>query len=258
MPDGNGAVVAQLAELVANLDRNGTETAAGLRELIEDGVQHVPGSQYAGITLALKGKAVTSVVATHRYPMVLDTIQDRCGEGPCLAAVWQHHMMWVDDLNLDQRWPRYQRYALEETPIRSILSYELFDNDKSMAALNFYADHPHAFTDESVEHGSIFATHVALAWSMMRRQDQFRSALASRDTIGQAKGIIMERFDLDAVEAFELLTRLSQQSNAKVIDIAKALVDSEHPLKHGIGDPACHSRGTGAGRRWALSRSRRS
>ena len=66
---------------------------------------------------------------------------------------------------------------------------------------------------------------------MMRRQDQFRSALASRDTIGQAKGVIMERFNLDAVEAFELLTRLSQRSNTKLIDIAKALIDSEHPLK---------------------------
>lgn len=66
---------------------------------------------------------------------------------------------------------------------------------------------------------------------MMRRQDQFRSALASRDIIGQAKGVIMERFDLDAVEAFELLTRLSQQSNTRVVDIAAALIDSEHPLK---------------------------
>lgn len=66
---------------------------------------------------------------------------------------------------------------------------------------------------------------------MMRRQDQFRSALASRDIIGQAKGVIMQRFNLDAVEAFELLTRLSQQSNTRVTDVAQALIDSEHPLK---------------------------
>ena len=66
---------------------------------------------------------------------------------------------------------------------------------------------------------------------MMRRHNQFRSALVSRDIIGQAKGVIMERFNLDAVEAFEVLTRLSQQSNIKVIDIAKGLIDSEHPLK---------------------------
>ncbi|OBI85077.1 GAF and ANTAR domain-containing protein [Mycobacterium sp. 1245805.9] len=231
MPDDKNTVVGQLTELMTSLDRHGTETTAGLRELIENGVRHMPGCQYAGMTLAERGNTVTSVVATHRYAAVLDTIQDRRGEGPCLSAAWRHHMMYVDDLNVDERWPGYQRDALEATPIRSIVSYELFDDDKSMAALNFYAEHPHAFSDESLEIGDIFATHVALAWSMMRRQDQFRSALASRDTIGQAKGVIMERFNLDAVEAFELLTRLSQQSNTKLIDIAKALIDSEHPLK---------------------------
>lgn len=224
-------VAAELAELIATLDRQGTEMTAGLHELIDNGVRHVTGCQYAGITLAEKNKAVTNVVATHRYPMVLDAIQNRYGEGPCLAAAWRHHIMHVDDLNLDERWPRYQRYALEQTPIRSILSYELFVDGKSMAALNFYADQPHAFTDESMEIGGVFATHVALAWSMLRRQDQFRSALASRDTIGQAKGVIMERFNLDAIEAFELLTRLSQQSNTKLIEVARALIDTEHPLK---------------------------
>jgi GAF domain-containing protein len=231
MPHGNRTIVAQLAGLVADLGRQGTETVVGLHELVDSGVRHVPGCQYAGITLAHKDKKVTSAAATHRYPVVLDAIQNQHAEGPCLAAAWEHHMMRVDDLNLDRRWPRYRRCALEQTPIRSILSYELFVDGSAMAALNFYADAPRAFGDESLELGGIFATHVALAWSMMRRQDQFRSALASRDTIGQAKGVVMERFNLDAVEAFELLTRLSQQSNRKVIDIAKALIDSEHPLK---------------------------
>ena len=232
MRDDSNTVVAQLTELVASLNREQAETTTGLHELIDNGVRHVAGCQYAGITLAEKSKAVTNVVATHRYPMVLDEIQHRYGEGPCLSAAWRHHIMHVDDLSVDQRWPRYQRYALEQTPIRCILSYELFADHGAMAALNFYADRPHAFTDESVEIGGIFATHVALAWSMMRRQDQFRSALASRDIIGQAKGIVMERYNLDAVEAFELLTRLSQQSNIKLHDIATALIDSGHPLKH--------------------------
>lgn len=231
MRDGNATIVTQLVELVANLQREQSDTASGLRELIESGVDHVTGSQYAGITLAKKNKSVSSVVATHRYPMVLDAIQNSAGEGPCLAAAWEHHIMHIADLNAEQRWLRYRRLALEQTPIRSILSYELFIDDTSMAALNFYADRPQAFREDAVEVGAVFATHIALAWSMMRRQDQFRSALASRDLIGQAKGVIMERFNLDSVEAFELLTRLSQKSNIRLVDIAAALIDSEHPLK---------------------------
>ena len=66
------------------------------------------------------------------------------------------------------------------------------------AALNFYAEPVNAFTDGSVNLGLIFATHTALVWNMMRRDQQFRSALVSRDIIGQAKGMLMERFDVDA------------------------------------------------------------
>ncbi|WP_276056183.1 GAF and ANTAR domain-containing protein [Mycobacterium stomatepiae] len=229
--DEKTTIVAQLAELIAILERDGTATEAGLHELIESGATHIPGCQYAGITLADAGKVVTNVVATHRYPTDLDAVQARYREGPCVAAAWEHHIMHVADLAVDKRWPRYQQYALEHTPIRSILSYELFVGGGTIAALNFYAEQPHAFNEDSMELGGVFATHVALAWSMMRRKDQFRSALASRDIIGQAKGVIMERFNLDAVEAFELLTRLSQQSNTNLTDLAEKLIDSEHPLK---------------------------
>lgn len=232
MRDGSATIANQLVELVANLEREQSGTAAGLHELLDNGVHHVTGSQYAGITLAEKSASVSSVVATHRYPMVLDDIQNSSGEGPCLAAAWEHHMMHIADLSSERRWLRYRRMALEQTPVRSILSFELFVDGSSMAALNFYADRPHAFNEESVEIGTVFATHIALAWSMMRRHEQFRSALASRDIIGQAKGVIMERFDIDAVEAFQLLTRVSQQSNIKLIEIARALIESEHPLQH--------------------------
>ncbi|OBH19082.1 GAF and ANTAR domain-containing protein [Mycobacterium sp. E3247] len=231
MQNGSAVVVAQLAEMVSNLERREIDTAAGLNELIGNGVLHVAGSQYAGITVAERSKSVTNVAATHRYPVLLDEIQNRYAEGPCVEAAWRHHVMHVEDLSEEQRWPRYRRHVLEQTPIRSILSYELFVDRGSMAALNFYADAPHAFPDDSLELGAVYATHIALAWSMLRRQDQFRSALASRDMIGQAKGIIMERFNLDAIEAFELLTRLSQQSNTRLIDIARGLIESEHPLK---------------------------
>lgn len=231
MRDGNAAIAAQLVELTSSLQREQSDATAGLNELIDNGVHHVTGAQYAGITLAEKNKSVSSVVATHRHAMILDAIQNQLGEGPCLTAAWEHHVMHIADLTADQRWLRFRRYALEQTPIRSALSFELFIDGSSMAALNFYADRPHAFSEEAVELGTVFATHIALAWLMLRRQDQFRSALASRDIIGQAKGVVMERFNLDAIESFELLTRLSQQSNTRLVDVAAALIDSEHPLK---------------------------
>jgi AmiR/NasT family two-component response regulator len=94
--------------------------------------------------------------------------------------------------------------------------------------LNFYADQPYAFDDDAAEMGLILATHAAVGWNMVRRDEQFRSALASRDIIGQAKGMIMERFKIDAVQAFELLKRLSQSSNTPLAVVARQLVESEH------------------------------
>jgi len=113
--------------------------------------------------------------------------------------------------------------------VRSIVSFQLFGEGKSIAALNLYAEPARAFDDESVELGLVFAAHTTVAWNMMRRQEQFSSALASRDLIGQAKGILMERFGINALAAFELLRRLSQESNTRLADIARRLVDSAHP-----------------------------
>lgn len=95
-----------------------------------------------------------------------------------------------------------------------------------MGALNFYAEQSGAFDAESVEAGLVVATHTALAWNLLRRDEQFRSALASRDIIGQAKGMLMERYRIDAVQAFEVLKRLSQNSNTPLADLAHEIVNS--------------------------------
>lgn len=140
MPDKNSSIVAQLAELVATLERKGTDTAAVLRELIDNGAYRVEGCRHAGITVADSGAGISNIAATHHYATDLDAVQDRYREGPCVAAAWEHHVMHIADLAADARWPHYQQYALEHTPIRSILSYELFVDGGTTAALNFYAE----------------------------------------------------------------------------------------------------------------------
>ncbi|GAB3226447.1 GAF and ANTAR domain-containing protein [Mycolicibacterium hippocampi] len=219
-------IVAQLAALVGEQQRSESPMASGLEELVAKAASHVPGTQFVGMTVASRTQGISTAAATHPYAKTLDEIQQRHQEGPCLSAAWEHHTVRIDDLKTEQRWPLYCIDALAETPVRSVLAFEVFVNDDILAALNFYSEHPRAFEQESIELGIIFATHTALAWSMFRRNAQFRSALASRDLIGQAKGILMNQFNVDAVRAFELLTRLSQDSNTKLVDIAKQIVDN--------------------------------
>ncbi len=51
-------------------------------------------------------------------------------------------------------------------------------------------------------------------------------ALLSRDVIGQAKGILMERLHMTAEQAFEELRTASQRQNRKVRDIAAELAET--------------------------------
>lgn len=221
------AVVAELTALVTDMQRDPSGIGHGKSELVDSAARHVPGAQYAAITEVRAKSKIATIAPTHRYPSLLDEIQQRHREGPCVSAAWEHHTVRVDDLAIDERWPNYRRDAVAETPVRSVLAFELFVGDGILAALNFYANRPRTFDDESLETGLIFATHAALAWSMLRRDEQFRSALASRDLIGQAKGMLMERYKIDAVAAFELLKRLSQESNTKLVDVAKRVLAAE-------------------------------
>jgi GAF domain-containing protein len=224
-------VIREVAGLVQTLQRQqqNVHTDSVLTELLRSAVAGIPGADSAGITVAYRDGKVTNAIATDHYPVQLDEIQQRRKQGPCLSADWEHHVIRINDMAVEDRWPYFCRDTLEETLIRSVMSFRLFADQHKMGALNFYAEQPNAFDDEAAELGVIFATHTALAWSMVRRNEEFRSALASRDLIGQAKGMVMERFKIDAVQAFELLKRLSQSSNTALAEVAKQLVEAEHP-----------------------------
>lgn len=220
-------IALQFAELLRDLERRQPGDAeSAMRELTETAACALPGATCAGITVSMRGGQIRTVSATHPDAEKVDDIQQRNGEGPCLQAAWEQHTMRVQDVALEQRWPAFCRDTLSNTSVRSVLSFRLFKGRESMGALNFYSDRVEAFDDEAVELGLILATNIAVAWHLLERDEQFRSALASRDVIGQAKGILMERFAIDATAAFELLRRLSQDSNTPLGSIARQLVQS--------------------------------
>ena len=112
------AMLLKAARLVAELQQRASfDTGVLLRELIEGAAESVPGAQYAGITVTKRHRPSETAAATHLYPVVLDNIQDRCHQGPCLAAAAQRHEVRVDDLGADERWPLYREEALKQTPI---------------------------------------------------------------------------------------------------------------------------------------------
>ncbi|MGJ0118664.1 GAF and ANTAR domain-containing protein [Williamsia sp. MIQD14] len=221
--------LAKLARTLHEQDDPAGEDAL-LRSITDSAVELVPGTEYCGITLVEKGE-LTSVAPTDDIAARVDAIQHEQGEGPCLDAAWANQIVRVDDYDTEGRWPTFVDAVRSQTPVRSTLSFQLYRGDATMGALNLYAHNANAFTDESEEVGLAVATHASLALFAARRDEQFASALASRDTIGQAKGIVMERFDVDAVQAWELMRKLSQDANIKVAELARKLIDADHPTK---------------------------
>ncbi len=218
----------RIAQIVQDLyGRPDTDSDTVIAELAEHAAVEIPGAEYAGVTVTRNAKQIDTPATTHKWPLLLDEIQQRHGQGPCLTAAWEEKIIHVADLTTDERFPLYARDALTETPIRSVMAFQMWIAGEQMGALNVYAETAHAFGPQTREVGLVFAAHSSVAWNAARRDEQFKKALTSRDVIGQAKGMLMERYGVNAIQAFDLLRKLSQDSNTPLIQIAADLVEKQ-------------------------------
>jgi GAF domain-containing protein len=184
-------------------------------------VELIDGVDCADVLLIRDGEFHSKAPTSDLAP-AMDQVQRRTGEGPCLDAT-DAGIIRCDDLDDDPRWPQFAAAAVD-AGVRSVLSFQLYTHGADSGALNLFGAAARSFDDESQAIGAMLATHAAIALIAANREHQFESALASRDIIGQAKGMIMLRFDVDAIRAFELLRMMSQNSNTPVRVIAAEIV----------------------------------
>jgi hypothetical protein len=220
----------QYAELLRHTMMALTEEPDGLTEIDKilhnataAAVELIPGVDCADVLVISGTDLFRSMAATSQLAIDLDGMQRRFHEGPCLDAAVGHSVIVCNDLGKDSRWPSFTKAALA-AGVQAMLSFQLFTHNGRRAALNLFGLTPDAFTLEAEALGAMLATHVANAFIADDKELQFKSALNSRDVIGQAKGMIMERFCVDAVRAFDLLVALSQQSNTRVAVVAAEVV----------------------------------
>jgi GAF domain-containing protein len=136
--------------------------------------------------------------------------------------MWQQQTVRVDDLAADPRWPVLGPRA-GERGVGSMLCLQLFVHEDTLGALDLLAHKRWAFTDESEHVGLLLASHAAIAVADAQKLEHAATALANRDIIGQAKGILMERFKLTADQAFDVLAKVSQDTNRKLHAVAEDL-----------------------------------
>ena len=186
-------------------------------------VEMVDGCDHAGMLTARRGGRVETAAVSHELVRRSDQIQDELREGPCYDALWEGESFQSPDMAREDRWPRYAPRAVE-LGIRSALGFQLSTTEGRLGALDLYARRPHAFGERSRQIGTLFAAHASVATSWARTEEQLREAVESRQRIGEAVGILMERGRLSSAQAFDELRRESQARNVKLRDVAERIV----------------------------------
>lgn len=182
------------------------------------------GADRAGVML-LHGRQRVEIAAT-TDPSVdrADELQLELDEGPCLSAIAAGEVFVIPDTRSEQRWPRWCQ-EVSQLGILSVLSIRLATDSSKVGSLNLYADTTDRFNDDSdVAVAQILARHASIALDNARQFDSLLQAVDGRTAIGQAQGILMERYSLDEAQAFAVLRRYSQQSNTKLGEVARKLV----------------------------------
>jgi transcriptional regulator with GAF, ATPase, and Fis domain len=199
-----------------------------LQRSVELAVEMVHGCDEACISLVHRSRRVDTPAATHDMARRGDELQYELQEGPCLDTIWSHETVRSDDLLRESRWPRWAPVAAEELGIRSMLCFQLFTGRDSLGALNLYARQPNAFDHTSTDVGYALAAHVAVALSGERELSDMHHAVANRTVIGQAQGVLMERFGTDAGQAFEILRTAASNNHVSLDRLATELVRTRH------------------------------
>lgn len=233
------------AALVARVTEDDPETV--LTRLCAAAVLNVPGVELAGMTMRDRDGSLSSHGSVDPLVAELDALQVELTEGPCVdAALTGTTTVHVEDFAVETRWPRFSA-AARRRGVRGLLSFTMAPAEASPGALNLYARSPHAFDETARLIAGAFATQAAIAVYGARRIEGLADAVETRDVIGQAKGILMERFTLDDQGAFELLVRSSQDSNLKLVDVARWLTAEARSAAAGRGPAPAPARRPGPG-----------
>lgn len=184
-------------------------------------VELVAGCEHAGI-LGLHGGQVDTLSVTSDLVSQSDRFQAELGEGPCLDTTRNAEPVYriADMTSTQSRWPRYAPKA-RELGVGSMMGFLLYTDEDQFGALDLYSSRPNAFTERSELVGWILASHAAVAFSSARHSAQLQSAIATRQSIGEALGIIMERYKISEDQAFDMLKTSSQHRQLKLRDIAE-------------------------------------
>ncbi|MGW1586644.1 ANTAR domain-containing protein [Streptomyces sp. NPDC002386] len=208
-----GLELAEALTLAARQLHETTTPQATLHTAVRLAVELLPGAEHAGVLEIDRGEGRRTVAWTD------DIVRDaEVPELPHWEELWTSPVVRLPDDAGTEGGP------LPDLGLRSVLSLRLRADRRRLTVLTAYSGKPRAFDDTTARLGRLFTAHVSLALNSVTVQEQLTEAMHTRDLIGQATGVLMERLDIDATAAFESLVRASQRENVKLRDLARRIV----------------------------------
>ncbi|WBQ07912.1 GAF and ANTAR domain-containing protein [Kribbella sp. CA-293567] len=211
-------MTAAAAALQAPIDLDKT-----LEQLLASAIDTVPGVSQASLSITTRDGRIETLAPTDQRVVQADRLQYELLEGPCLEAALTEPVVEALDLATDLRWPQYGP-AAASLGFGAQIAFQFRAEPHTRGALNLYADEPATLDAETRALGALFAGLVAVAMGWARQDESMNQALISRNVIGQAVGIVMERYTINPEQAFAFLVRTSQDSNTKLKTVAERIV----------------------------------
>lgn len=197
---------------------------ATLRNITDAAVDVLPQVHYSSITMRHPDGTLDSYALTDDLLQELDQHQFELQEGPCYDGTTNNPYAVSTDLMADDRYPRYGPIAAR-AGIRSQAGIRLFENKRTVGGLNLYSRSVGAL-DSVSDLSRLFTHHAAVALAYSVQIADLQQAARARGRIGQAVGIVMERYGIPEQRAFAFLTRLSQTRNVKLRLIAEEFIEA--------------------------------
>lgn len=198
---------------------------------LTDHASIITGSQGAGVLLTGQD-GLGFAAASDPQVIDMEMLQDRIETGACHEAFTTRQLVVVEDLAATDRWPAYRDRALE-LGFRAVMGVPMHACGETIGVLNVYRREAGPWSEADVEAAEIVtamgAGYVLHANQLRAQHDlagQLAAAIASRDLIGQAKGLLIARHGVDAEEAFAMLRAESQATNLKLREVAAKLLDN--------------------------------
>jgi GAF domain-containing protein len=178
----------------------------------------------ASVSLRHGGGKVETTAASDPVAQRAHELQQELGEGPCLDVVWDEEgVNVVPDVGDSSRWPRWSGHAAE-LGLASMIAVRLFTREETIGALDLYSHRRQDYDTDDVLAARVVAARVSTVLARAKHEKTLWEAIDSRHQIGQAQGILMERYNLTADQAFAVLRRYSQEQNRKLRVVAAEVV----------------------------------